>query len=303
MSTGGGSSPYLPFDGGRFRLAMGLMPLALDDWLEMDGQFADYLAQKRRLRETQPDEIFAVLPEAMAPAAELLALLAEHLPRHYPAAYRRDGDRLANLVTGEVWPLAEPGLHPLDLAGRLVQEDLCLLDRDGDTHRLVGASLCFPARWRLADKIGRPLMAIHAAVPGYAAKLGAPVDRFFGLLRAEKPVWRLNWGLTDDPALFQAAPTAVKAIPPDEIGARVWLRVERQTLRRLPATGAVLFTIRTYLARLDAAICTAEAAADLAGAIRSMPPETQRYKSIAPLAPALLHWLDAGANAISSGPG
>jgi hypothetical protein len=66
-------------------------------------------------------------------------------------------------------------------------------------------------------------------------------------------------------------------------------------LRKLPGTAAVVFTIRTHITRLDRAIATPEAAADLASAIVAMPPEMQRYKQIAPFAPALLAWLAARA--------
>ncbi|HEX6841494.1 MAG TPA: DUF3445 domain-containing protein, partial [Stellaceae bacterium] len=194
MSADGDGAAYLPFEGGRFRLALGLMPLAWAEWLEIDRRLAADLAAKRALLDTRHGEVFAALPEAADAASELLALLAAHLPQHHAQIYRRDGDVLANLATGERWDVARPVLHPLDLAGRLVQEDLCLLLKgSGDVYRLVAASLCSPARWRLADKLGHPLAQIHAPVAGYAAKLAAPVDRFFATLKAGRLVWRLNW--------------------------------------------------------------------------------------------------------------
>jgi dimethylamine monooxygenase subunit A len=293
MSPDQDSAPYLPFDGGRFRLMMGLMPLPPGDWIEIDRHFAAALVAKRALLETRHGEVFAALAVAEAPAAEALALLAEYLPRHHAATFRRDGDRLRNLATAESWDLAQPRLHPLDLAGRLVQEDLCLLLPEGGSCRLVGASLCAPNRWRLADKLGTALTAIHGPVPGYAATLAPAVDRFLARLTPEKPVWRLNWGIADDPAPFQPVPTpAPTPITATTAGERLWLRVERQTLRRLPSTGAILFTIRTHITRLDAAIARAEAAAELAAALRAMPAPMQTYKRIAPIAPALLAWLD-----------
>jgi dimethylamine monooxygenase subunit A len=292
MSQDGDGAPYLPFEGGRFRLALGLMPLPWAQWLEIDRRLAADLARKRALLETRHGEVFAALPEAADAAAELLALLAAHLPRHHAQIYRRAGDVLGNAATGESWDVARPRLHPLDLAGRLVQEDLCLLQRAGDVYRLVAASLCSPARWRLADKLGRPLSAIHAPVAGYAAKLAAPVDRFFATLKAGRLVWRLNWGVVDDPAPFQPVAPPPKLVTAADAGERLWLRVERQTLQRLPASGAVVFTIRTHITRLDAAIRDA-AAAELAAALRDMPEESRRYKHIAPFAAPLLDWLDA----------
>jgi hypothetical protein len=286
-------APYLPFDDGRFRLMMGLMPLPLAEWIELDEELADELAAKRKLLTTRHDEVFVALPEAEAPAAELLALLAEHLVQHHPTSFAWDGGQLLNKVTGDRWDLAGRALHPLDVAGRLVQEDFCLLEARGEAQVLVAGSLCSPARWRLRDKIGHPLREIHAPVPGYDATLGRPVDRFLTLLKPERPVWRLNWGVMDDPDAFQPAARAAPCpITDDTAGERLWLRVERQTLRRLRSTGAVVFTIRTHVTRLDAAIRTAGSAATLAAAIRDMPDAMSDYKRIAPVAPALLAWLD-----------
>ncbi|MDR2983200.1 MAG: DUF3445 domain-containing protein, partial [Nocardiopsaceae bacterium] len=91
---------------------------------------------------------------------------------HHPETYRGDGVRLVNRASGETWDIAASALHPLDLAGRLVAEDLCLMQAsDHNDYRLVGASLCAPNRWRLDDKLGQPLDAIHAPVPGYGQAL------------------------------------------------------------------------------------------------------------------------------------
>ncbi len=287
---------YLPFEGGRFRLAMGLMPLAQHDWIETDAAFAADLAAKRALFDERRDEVFAALPEAATAAAELLAMLAHHLPRHHGDIFQRSGDRLVSLATGEQWDWARPAYHPLELAGRLVQEDFCLLAPTDGRYRLVGAALCAPSRWRLADKIGRPLEAIHAPVPGYEARLAHPVERFFAILKTDKPVWRLNWTIVDHPAPFQpvriASSVPVTAATAGEV---LWLRVERQTLRRLPDSGAVVFTIRTHITRLGAAIATAAEAGELGALLRDAPAETLAYKHIAPFAPALLAWLDARA--------
>ncbi len=289
---------YLPFADGKFRLTMGLMPLDEAGWLEIDDGFAATLATKRDLLATRPAEVFAALPEAQGPAEELLDHLAGHLPRHHPTVYTRDGDVLHNSRTDERWNVAQPALHPLDLCGRLVQEDFCLLEAAGESHRLIGASLCAPARWRLADKLRKPLAAIHAPVPGFGERLARPVDRFFFLLRPESPMWRLNWGINDDPTPFQ--PEHLPAAGPvtaDNAGERLWLRVERQTLRRLPQTGTTVFGIRTHITPLGVAIADAATAASLASALREMPPAMQAYKSIAPVAAALLTWLDRRAQA------
>ncbi len=293
MSPARGARAAPPFAAGTFRLAMGLIPVAGHDWLEPDDGLAETLATKRHLLETRHGEVFAAFPQAAVAAAELLALVAAHLTQDHAALFRRDHSHIVNGATGENWDLENAALHPLDLAGRLVAEDLCLLQQEGERYILTGASLCSPARWRLAEKLGRPLVAIHAPVPGYREELGGAVDRLFAALKPDRIVGRFNWGIADDPAPFQPIAGPPVALTAAEAGAKLWLRVERQTLRSLPHTKAVVFTIGTRITRIDDAIRSAEDAQALATAIATMPAETQVYKRIAPFAEPLLGWLSA----------
>ena len=287
-------APYMT--GASGRLAMALAPLDPHDWIEPDAHLAADLAEKERLLAERRHDVFIALPEAAAGAAEVLDMLAEHLPARYPDFYERRGERLYSHAVGRVWELAGSDLHALDLAGRLVQEDLCLMQAspDGGDYRLVGASVCFPTRWRLADKMGQALGLIHAPVPGYEAQLGSTMDRFFARLKVERPVWRLNWSIVDDPALYlpvgHGRGDHDRGVTPDNAGDKLWLRMERQTLRRLPRSWDVLFTIRIYVRPLHT--LTPERAAGLAAAIRALPPELQLYKSVRPFREAALAWLD-----------
>lgn len=285
---------YTPFDGGAFRQAMGLMALKPQDWIEIDGKYAADMAEKRRLLAERRDEVFAALPEAGPAARELLDLLTDHLLARFPDRFSRGGSAVQATATGAVVDLER--LHPLDAAGRLVQEDLCLMQPGPDGYRLTAASLCFPTRWRLSEKIGRPMAAIHTPVPYYAEKLERPVDRFFERLKADKPVWRLNWSLTDDPNLFQptghSRPDVDTGIARDNAGTRVFLRIERQTLRRLPETGAICFGIRIYQNPVGDLKAEPETAKRLAAAVRQLPDSVLHYKSVNVFREPLLAYLD-----------
>jgi len=292
-------APYRPFLDGPWRLAMGIKALDLQAWIEIDERFLDQLAERRRLLAERRSEVLAALPESRAGQDELLALLLDHLPARFPDRYRRDDGRIENRATGERFELEAWAGAPLELAGRLVQEDLCLMQRGEAGYRLVAAALCFPAHWRLADKLGRPLQAIHAPVPGFGERLAAPVDRFFASILVERPVWRVNWSLVDTPTLF--LPPEHRGHPREVAAARageeLWLRVERQTLRRLPESGDVVFGIHTYVEPLAEAVDSPEAAQALAARIREMPEAMARYKSISPIREPLLAWLDARSEA------
>ena len=225
-------------------------------------------------------------------------MIVAALTTHHPDWFSREGTAaLHNHLTGESWNIGSS--DPLQLAGLLVQEDLCLIQNGEAGPVFTAASLCFPSRWRLLEKIGKPLAAVHGPVPLYADRLAGPVDRFMRNLKPNHIVSRLNWSLLDDPALFQPGgkwrAEACTDITAENAGSRIFLRVERQTVRRLPLTEAVLFGVRVHVYPLDRVIDRPDRAATLANAVRALPAEIEHYKSLPPFKRALLKWLDAGA--------
>jgi hypothetical protein len=284
---------YLAFDARPFRLRMGLKPLEEDAWIELDDRFDAEMALKDRLHVDHHDDVVAALAGSEAACAEVLDALVAHLERQYPG-------RLAarRAVLGRA---ASPGggaVHPIETAGLLVQEDLCVLVPDARGRLLFTAgSVSFPSRWRLRDKIGLPMAAVHGPVAHYDAHLARPVDAGLDRLTPERGVWRVNWNLFDDPSLFQlgghSRPEVNEAITPDNAGDTMWLRVERQTFRRLPVHRSVLFTIRTFQRPLASVAVRADLAGRMATALRGLPPDTAAYKSVNVWRDAVLAYLDA----------
>lgn len=287
---------HLSFDPGPYRMAMGLVATPPDELIELDECYPAEMAERRRLLATRHADVFATLPGSEAARQEVLDILVDLLPRRFPAWFSRDGATLRNRLTGEAWNLDAPPHDPLEIAGRLVQEDLCLLRLTPDGPILDAAILCFPSRWSLAEKLGQPLATIHTRVPFYADRLAKPVDRLMPNLRDGKLVVRLNWGITDDPALYAESRKFRREHNPDitadNAGEKIWLRVERQTLRLLPRSGGVLFGIHTHLYPIARLAADRTVAADLARAIRELPAEMALYKSIPPFREALLAFLD-----------
>jgi hypothetical protein len=284
---------HLPFEHGPYRMAMDLVTVPESAWFEFDDRYLPEMAEKRRLLTNAHNDVFAATPRSDAARTEALDLIVAALTTHHPEWFSRNGTNLQNRLTGESWDAAR--IDPLDLAGRLVQEDLCLIQNDDPGPLFTAATLCFPSRWRLLDKIGKPLAAVHGPVPLYGERLAKPVDRFMRHVKPSHIASRLNWSLLDDPALFQPGgkfrTDPSLAITAANAGARVFLRVERQTLRRMPATEAILFAIRVQVYRLDQVIDRAERAATLAAAIHALPPEIEHYKSLLPFRHAVLEWL------------
>ena len=283
------------------RMAMGLVAAPIAARFEIDSDYTGQMGVRRRLLAERHAEVFAALKEAGPACRATLELIAAHLPEHYPDWFARRGSCLANRLTGEEWDLDDPPCDPLELAGRLVQEDLCLLEPGPAGPLLTAAVLCFPTRWRLAEKLGRPIRAIHGPVPFFAERLAGPVERFMALLKPGRLVERFNWSILDDPALFQPGGHGRTAQDPAftaaNAGERLWFRVERQTLSRIPAASAILFTIKVHQSPIEAIAGEPTIAARLAEAVRALPEETARYKSLLPFRAALLGFLDRRAAA------
>lgn len=246
---------HAPYAGAAPPMAIGLKALDLAEWIEPDEHLAAELAEKERLLAERHSEVYAERPDSRPAQEEVLALLVEHLPRVHPGIYRRDGSRIHVMPAAVSVDIDKPQEPPLQCASRLVQEDLVLMARGSSGWQLAAASLCFPSTWVLAEKFGRDMDGIHEPVPGYAEHIGPRLLRIFDNLQVERPVWRLNWSIYDSPELYA---------PRRRPGPRVWLsdgvvadancfiRVERQTLRKLPATGFILFTIKVLLDPLAA---------------------------------------------------
>ncbi|KZT12648.1 uncharacterized protein LAESUDRAFT_640177 [Laetiporus sulphureus 93-53] len=211
-------------------------------------------------------------------------------------------------------------MEPLKVASLLAQEDWALMLEGSDgRYYLQAGAIAKPGFWRLQDKIGMPLEEIHLSgnVPQYQNKLHVSMARFFRRLPVDKPVTRNNYffqvvtwpqssaaqnnpAATIDPTELAWSMTMhgkedktdfERAVMMRNVGAEdaktgpldlatVYLRTERQTLRRLPRTGAIVFSIRVYQT------CVVDLAKEpgvpgrLASAIRGWQEDVAQYKDL-----------------------
>jgi hypothetical protein len=179
----------------------------------------------------------------------------------------------------------------LEGAARSAWEDMCLLTRrpDETTYRLVGAAVAFPTDWRIVDKLGRPLIALHMPIHGYAEQLGNPVDQFMMKLKPGRIYGRCNWFVSPTPKLRWIAEGSAEEqfahVTPDNAGETLFVRSERQTLRKLPETGAIVFTIGIYRAALGT--LSRENIACMAEALATIPEPEAGRRGAAHFAPQL----------------
>jgi len=287
-------------------LSMGIRTLDLDDWLVLDDRYADELDLKRRLLSERSDDVFAARPDALDASTEVLELVTAWLAGHHPDLHPPPSEPVvgsASLGQDRATGSRAGGpRHPLDVAGRMVQEDLCVLVEHDGSYRLEAASLCFPSHWRLDEKLGRSMAAIHAPVPHYAEELEQKVDRFFDRLRVDHPVQRRNLSVHSHRSLFAPGPfESADSFAPDAAGVdAVWLRSERQTLVRLRRSDAVLFTIKTQLCPVVALAGRPDLAVLLAATLRAEGADLAGRGDRVPFPPWLPEWLDQTVDRTSS---
>lgn len=230
-------APYTPFMQDRTARPPGLGPLREADWIAHHPDHAAQMAYRAQLIAGKPDLVMGLLPEGAAPVRELMERLCAHLGVEKPA----QSDLLRAI-------------------GHLVTEDFCLLlaDKASGEYRLVAAVLCFPSRWLLSEKLGRPLTAIHDPVPDYDGTMARRVNRVFETLREGRALFRINWLVHATPDLHLPATEEAKMEDVPKTDGPFYLRCEHQTLVRLPTTGAVAFGIRTTMTPVEK-LTTAEA--------------------------------------------
>lgn len=264
---------HTPYDGTSKPFAIGLKQAEPRDWIELDGHLEAYLAEKDRLYTEIPDKVFVAEPETRAAQQEVLDLLVPHLLERFPETYRMDGNRCLIADTDRSIDVENPGDNPLVAASKLVQEDLILMRPGENGWRLAAGSLCFPSSWKLTEKFGLAMHDIHDPVPGFGpgSRMAELISRMFDKLAVL--VERFNWSIQADHALYhplsdrqRIARTAEgqSAFPDSDIAGHAFIRVERQTLRKLPVSGDILFSIRIYLDPL-AVLARREDRARLAG--------------------------------------
>ena len=303
--------PYFPFNDDTFKMTMGTQALNPDILIEIDEvHYSSEIALKKRLLTEAHDEYVHSPVETLREQWEVLALLlpnmAQHFPLHFSLTMHGSNwtwhNRLLNTTTtfryGEMNTLP---LAPLDWLGRQVQEDLLVLSGDvANGMTLIAGQLCFPNDWCLRDKMSKSFMDIHEPVPLFASTVGRSSSLLLERLKVGRSVWRVNWAFKMTPQLT-LTPEKVRLLPVEinesmtlnNFGECCYLRVERQTLSRLPLTNAILFTVHTYQTPIIDIVQDNGVARRMANVVRTTPTEMLAYKGMLPFVDMLLKYLQA----------
>ena len=260
------------------KLTLALRTRTEAKWLPFDDAFGNAARRRNQMTErdwlfdNRHDETFSALDGSEDAGAEVRDMVIAHLAKYH----------------GSVPKGPKHGMHSLETTARMVPEDLLLLKpcpRKGDETlldwTLMAAALAFPAHWILAEKMGRPLAGIHEPVPHYGERLETPMDRFFTNMKVGPISHRWNWSVTTSQRLFTPHRSGRTPLAPGAGIDEIFIRMESQTLRKLPQTGMILFTIRTYAEPLTRWAAMPGAVASLLQMLDGMTPEMRDYKGFA----------------------
>lgn len=262
---------------------IGLKPIPVERWLE-DGEPEPWVRKDPLYAEFR-DLVWAATKASRAGQLEAAAMVAAAI-----------GVTLPDLG-GEAL-----GFPPLYAAARRIPDDLCLMQKVDGQWRLTALSLSAGSFFTASEVVGRSLAELHAPVTGFADRFLIRVQRVFEGLRPGLVLERRNWTLLNSAELHTPTAAPIRArigeIAAADAGHALQLRVERQTLRRLPQTGGALFTIRVWVAPLESLAADPSRLAAFTSAWRSATPEFRAYKQLHlydPLIEAFLASVDAAA--------
>ncbi|KAI0168813.1 hypothetical protein BJ166DRAFT_481261 [Pestalotiopsis sp. NC0098] len=238
-------------------ITMGVRTVSPCELITIDCNYLSRIQLRQETLRDHTDKVLGCLPAGVKPVQEVYEyLLNDYLPVRYPTMFSKE-KKFMNHVTNVPLPLQSPSdpLEAFRLLGQTIEDDLFILQQEPEGHRCVGAMCTSPAGFDPSEKIGKLLKEIHEPVPAYE-KIGPSMERYFSRVEVGKNAVRTNWSITTSPVLLNYDTNHVKEgdvfekdMDVDISQAR--LRVELQTLSRLPRTRALLFSFKTYTYSLE----------------------------------------------------
>jgi hypothetical protein len=255
---------YLPFNTGVYTTAPGLSR-SEGPIFDFDEQREIYFENKRRCRDEDINKYFC--------------------------RYEFSGPT-ERAVVDFLRPFSKDQSSDFDTLCSQFQEDIAVVQLDGEKDWLAAIHLCSPNHWDPRTKIGKPFDEIHAPVP----EITRTVKNYQVMLKMiidKEPFSRFAWGIATDDRLNHHPEPPPGYDTNEWRGRRVvnentefFVRVEKQHLIGLKEVNAFIFTIRTYFYNVNELVRGEQAA--LAKAIDSMTPASLEYKGMTLLKDVLM---------------
>ncbi|TFK25077.1 hypothetical protein FA15DRAFT_379502 [Coprinopsis marcescibilis] len=226
------------------------MRLESDWWIELESTYIQRVAQRKELHSKYGHTILNYLPGSELACRELMFTVIDFLQKRYPFqfSFQPRSGLFENKILGIIEDVNN--VEPLFFLLNHVPEDFMIVQKDSSTnkyHLRAGVS-CSAIGWNMKDKMGKPLHEVHQPVPLYEQSLRHSMDRYFDKLSCDKPIQRGSWTFEAGQPLFLQVEdpgyAAHKQYNPELRIEDVHLRVDWQTLRRLPESGAIVFNFK-----------------------------------------------------------
>ncbi|KAF8418905.1 hypothetical protein L210DRAFT_3426616 [Boletus edulis BED1] len=241
--------PYRPFRW-EYHQTMSLKKLEPDWWIELEFTYRERIDQRKKLYAERGKQVIDELPGSRAASRECMEMVIQYVCQRYPNQFHYDNwtGVFSNNILGVKVDINT--VHPLVFLLEHVPEVFLITQEDPETglYVLRAAVSCSAVGWNISQKIGRPLHQIHGPVPDYKEKMAFSMDRFFSKMPCGKPIQRGSWSLEVGEPLFVQADGAEwkhrQTQDPDLSLSNVYLRVDWQTLRRMPKSRAIVFNFK-----------------------------------------------------------
>lgn len=302
-----------PFKDAEYKLTMAIKRLDPQDWLLIEPTYKKTIDTKWKIvnnahpsypedKDLHGSSVF-VTPEVIPAITEFYDIVTTYVCQKYPMYFKRVGDKIYNEITKEYIPgfatettdCDEAKSYLLNLV-KTIEEDFIILLKDPahqneeDEYYFKGGTFAFAAGFNPADRFNRPLSFVHHPIPGYESKLKTSMNRFFNRIQKGQFVTRSNFSIQTHDLYYvddqnkghnKAKETTIVPLREEEADFdKIFYRSERQVLTRLPKSGAVIFSIRTYLEPLSELKKEGpEVSHRLAGAVEKFPPDIAIYKN------------------------
>ncbi|KAI6093420.1 hypothetical protein F4821DRAFT_80861 [Hypoxylon rubiginosum] len=264
--------PFKPI----YHITMALKSTTPSELITIDQNYLTRIRERQVTMTKHANHALGCIPCGIEAVQEVYTyLLEDYLPARYPTIFSRDEKMFHNRVTGISLPLLPPDdpVAALRSLGETVEDDLFFLRETPEGHQCTAFVCCCPSGFDPAAKIGKLLKDIHGPVPSYE-KIGPSMERYFSRLEVGKSACRVNWSVTTNPVLFNVSGNHVNEGDQVEEDMdididKAYVRMELQTLTRMPKTRAILFSFKTYLCPVKE-IKAEGLGADLADAIEGL---------------------------------
>ncbi|KAG0650659.1 hypothetical protein D0Z07_2545 [Hyphodiscus hymeniophilus] len=241
--------PYRPFRWA-YHQTMSLSKMEPEWWLEVENTYVSRVNERKELFERYGKMVLDYLPGSELVCKELMEICLQFYCARYPKHFSLSTDKQTfhNGLLNEDTDIKS--MHPLHVLLNNVPEDFAIVlrnENDGMYYFRAGV-VCSSLGWNVSTKIGMQLKEIHKPIPDYKEKMSFSMDRYFSKMPTNAPIQRGSWGLEVGSPLF---------MPPGDPHEKLRdmqqenltiedcnLRVDWQTLRRLPLSAGIVFNFK-----------------------------------------------------------